>query len=170
MTASRREVFCDRSLGGKVVPDALRAIVGAEITVIAHDERFAQDTDDAVWLREAGRNGWIVLTKDEKIRRRPGQQRAIVEAGVRCFCLHPSKGLTGPAMAAILLRALPKLLRIADQEAAAFVKTIDRGGTIRHLFPPRDVTPATGSRSDRAHRHTSHPRLFCLHEDHEASP
>jgi hypothetical protein len=111
--------------------------VGQGRRVIAHDERFAQNTDDDVWLREAGRRDWIVVTKDEKIRRRIGEQRAIVEAGVRCFCFHPSKGLTGPQMAAILVAALPRILFVAEREDVGFVKTIDRRGRIRHLFPSR---------------------------------
>jgi len=31
----------------------------------------AQRLRDEVWLRDAGKNGWIVLTKDDAIRRRP---------------------------------------------------------------------------------------------------
>lgn len=47
--------FVDRSLGRLVVVDALRE---AGETAIVHDDRFAMNTDDAVWLTEAGRLGW----------------------------------------------------------------------------------------------------------------
>jgi len=33
--------------------------------VIAHDDVFARDTDDEVWLRQAGRRRWVVLMKDD---------------------------------------------------------------------------------------------------------
>jgi uncharacterized protein with PIN domain len=59
--------FVDRSLGRKFAIEALRA---AGFTAIAHDEQFAQDTYDEDWLKVAGKNGWIVVTKDRKIRYR----------------------------------------------------------------------------------------------------
>jgi hypothetical protein len=31
--------------------------------------------------------GWIVLLKDDAIRRRPAEREALVDAGVRAFCL-----------------------------------------------------------------------------------
>jgi len=132
----RPEVFVDRSLGRRKVPDALRA-AGLDVTVIAHDDVFAQDTDDEVWLREAGRRGWIVLTKDEGIRRKPGEQRIIVDAGVRCFCLHPTTGMRAEDMATILTSALPRITAIAEshKRRGGFVYLIDRRGRIRRLFP-----------------------------------
>jgi len=72
------------------VPGALRAV---HPNVIAHDDVFPQDTDDEVWLRAAGRRGWVVLMRDDRIRFRPGEQRAILEAATACFCphLHPAR-------------------------------------------------------------------------------
>lgn len=76
-----------------------------------------------------------MLTKDERIRYRPGEQRAIVGAGVRCFCLHPTKGMTGDDMAEVLARALPRILRIATAGVGGFVKVVNRTGRIRHVYP-----------------------------------
>lgn len=133
------ELFVDRSLGRRTVPDRLRR---EHRGVIAHDEVFAQDTDDEVWLREAGRRGWIVLMKDRRVRYRPGEQRAIVEAGVRSFCLHRSKGLSGPEMAEILARALPAVLSHArEHPAGGYVVGIDREGRLRRLFPAQANKP-----------------------------
>ena len=57
--------FIDRSLAERKCPKrcAPRAV---EIRV--HDELFPQGTEDVVWLREAGSNGWIVITRDDRIR------------------------------------------------------------------------------------------------------
>lgn len=76
-----------------------------------------------------------MLTKDERIRRRPGEQRAIVDAGVRCFCLHPTKGMTGEDMAEVLARTLPRIFRIAAANPGGYVKAVNRNGQIRHLYP-----------------------------------
>ena len=104
--------------------------------VIAHDDVFARDTDDEVWLRQAGRRRWVVLMKDDRIRYRPGQQRAVIESGVACFCLHPSKGMTGEDMAEALVKALPKILRIvAANPRGGYIRGVNRQGRVRRLFP-----------------------------------
>lgn len=46
-----------------------------------------EDVTDAEWLEEAGRRGWVVLTKDERIRRRPMEIEALRRAGARVFCI-----------------------------------------------------------------------------------
>lgn len=74
--------FVDASLGGRIVPEALRA---AGLAVVAHDERFAPGTPDDVWLRESGQRGWLVLTKDKRIRYRQTERHALREAGVGTF-------------------------------------------------------------------------------------
>jgi hypothetical protein len=104
--------------------------------VIAHDDVFAQDTDDEKWLREAGRLQWVVLMKDDRIRYRPAEQRAVIEAGVACFCLHPSKDLTGEQMADALVKALPKILRtVAEHPSGGYIRGVNRQGHVRRLFP-----------------------------------
>jgi predicted nuclease of predicted toxin-antitoxin system len=90
-------LFVDRSLGGRVVADALR---GAGEDVRAHDDLFAQDTDDEVWLAEMGKRGWVVLTKDALIRRDSLQRRALLSANVAAFVL--ARGdVSGAVMAAL---------------------------------------------------------------------
>ena len=55
--------FLDRNLGRHTVADTLRA---AGLNVIVHDDRFPQAATDLEWLKEAGKNQWIVLTRDER--------------------------------------------------------------------------------------------------------
>ncbi|MCA1708728.1 MAG: hypothetical protein LC808_37795, partial [Actinobacteria bacterium] len=83
--------FIDRSLGRKKVPEALRA-AGVEIRV--HDELFPQGTQDVVWLREAGVNGWIVITRDDRIRYNQLEKQAVIAARLRFFSI-TSSSLTG---------------------------------------------------------------------------
>lgn len=52
-----------------------------------YGEQAGQNVPDERWLRDAGAHGWIVLMKDDAIRRRPAERDALVEAGVRAFCL-----------------------------------------------------------------------------------
>ena len=60
--------FVDRGIGRVHVATALRE-TGRR--VIVHDDQFTQDTKDEAWLTAAGANGWVVLTKDGMIRKRP---------------------------------------------------------------------------------------------------
>ncbi|MBA3552593.1 MAG: hypothetical protein H0W27_06955 [Actinobacteria bacterium] len=84
----------------------------------------------------AGRRGWIVLTRDDRIRYRPGEQQILVDAGVRCFCLNPTKGMTGEDMAAAFVRALPRILAVASGDSkGGYIKGVNRYGRVRHLFP-----------------------------------
>lgn len=52
-----------------------------------YGEEAAQQMSDERWLRDVGTTGWIVLMKDDAIRRRPAERDALTEAGVRVFCL-----------------------------------------------------------------------------------
>src|SRR3954469_18720819 len=52
--------FIDRSLGGQVVAEALRA-AGEQVEV--HDDHFARDASDETWLGAVGAKGWVVLSK-----------------------------------------------------------------------------------------------------------
>jgi hypothetical protein len=115
------------------VPSRLRQI---HTPVIAHDDVFDQDTDDEVWLLEAGRRGWIVLTRDDRIRYHPGEQQVLLGAGVACFCLHPSKGMTGDDMADVFAEALPRILRLVRRRPrGGYIIGVNRTGRLRQLFP-----------------------------------
>ena len=52
-----------------------------------YGEQAGQHVPDERWLRDAGVEGWIVLMKDDAIRRRPAERDALTDAGVRAFCL-----------------------------------------------------------------------------------
>lgn len=95
--------FVDRSLGRKKVPDTLR---DAGVVVQVHDDCFPQRTPDPVWLAEAGRRGWVVLTSDKRIRYRSLERQALLAAGVQAFVL---TSIPGPDMGAIFVAALPKM-------------------------------------------------------------
>ena len=69
---------------------------GEEVKV--HDSCFAAGIQDLIWLRVVGRNGWVVLTKDSRIRYRRNEMEALLSSGVRSFVL-----VTNPPVAEIFL-------------------------------------------------------------------
>ena len=74
--------FLDESLDSLSVVTALRE-AGAAVERLT--ERFPKGTQDEVWLAEAGRNDWIVLTRDKRIRYRQLERLALQAAKVRAF-------------------------------------------------------------------------------------
>ena len=54
-------------------------------TLHIHDDHFPPDAKDEDWLTEAGQRGWIVLTKDHRIRYRHVERLALMRAGSASF-------------------------------------------------------------------------------------
>ncbi len=125
-------LFLDRALGNKVVAQALR---DAGVEVQAHSDHFAPDATDEEWLLEVGRRGWIVLTKDDRIRYRIAERTALIAANVRAFIL-VSGNLSGPDMALVFVAALPAMLRFTDQYSPPFIAKIYKDGRVRMLDLP----------------------------------
>jgi PIN domain-containing protein len=118
--------FIDRSLGKHDVPAALRA-VGAHIEI--HDQHFAIDARDEEWILDVGRRGWIILTKDDNIRRRPLERMAVRAAQVSLFALGGGN-LRGPDMGAIFARAMPKMVALLQRTEPPLIARVTKTGTV----------------------------------------
>lgn len=123
-------LFIDRSLGRRQVPDLLRAAglrlhTLAEVYGIPADETIA----DVDWLARAGREGWVVLMKDERVRYRPAERVALIDHGVRAFCL-TSGNLRAAEMAQLYLGVLDKLVA-ACAAPGPFLYVVSRSGLRR---------------------------------------
>src|SRR5215467_2079382 len=108
--------FVDRSLGQKVIADRLRR--NGE-TVEIHDDHFPQDASDEHWIAAVGEKGWIVLTKDDRIRYRPAALEAYRRHKVRVF-IFGSGEMKAQEMADAFVKALPKISRFATRQTAPF--------------------------------------------------
>lgn len=103
-------LFLDRSLGRIQVPQLLRA-QGLSLLTLAGHYGIPQDEqiDDPTWLAEAGRQGWVVLMKDGRIRSNTPELNAVKDYGLRCFCLSNQK-LLAAVMAERFLRNLDAMV------------------------------------------------------------
>lgn len=118
--------FVDRNLGKRIVPGILRT---AGVQVEAHDDHFAQNVTDEEWLRYVGAKGWVVLTKDHRIRYRLAELTALKEAKVRAFVLTPRK-LTADQNGEVLKRALPAMAKFMERTPPPFIAAVTRGAKI----------------------------------------
>ena len=111
--------FIDASMG-KAVGIRLR---DEGLTVELHNDHFAEGTPDTEWLAVGGAKGWIVLTKDTRIRHRPNERQALLSAGVRAFAF-TSGSLSGSQMADAIVEALPRIMKTLVTNAPPFVARI----------------------------------------------
>lgn len=118
--------FVDYSLGGIAVPNALKA-AGAAVEI--HLNCFRADMPDPELLSEIGSRGWIFLSKDSNIRRRPLESGALLTAGVRAFILS-SGNLRGGEQAEAFVRALPAMVKICASRPGPFIARVTRSGDV----------------------------------------
>ena len=130
--------FVDRSLGKLVITGALRR-AGAQVEV--HDDHSPQNAPDELWLPEAGRRGWAVLTKDDRIRYRQVEMAAASTAGVALF-IFTGKGMRGTAIADALVQALPAMAKLLETRQRSFVAKVSR--RIDDMGEPAEGGPGEG--------------------------
>jgi hypothetical protein len=126
------EFFLDRSLGGHVVADALRA-VGLVVQTLA--ERYPETeefVEDEVWIREVTANGLVILMKDDRIRRKPREQQAILESGARAFVV-TNASLTGPQLAELFVENRHRIIQ-RSRHPGPYIYGV-YPGRLERLFP-----------------------------------
>lgn len=109
------DLFLDRSLGRRQVPDLLRA---AGLRVRTLSEVYGVPRDEAVadveWLELAGSRGWVVLMKDERIRYCAAEREMLLTYGVRAFCL-TGGNLLAATMAGHFLAAIEQIAAACEE-------------------------------------------------------
>jgi len=118
--------FVDRCLGSSDVPNALRQ-AGARVEI--HDDHFAQDALDTDWLPIVGAKGWILLTRDKRIRRRELEKQALMSAGIGAFFLSGTE-MTGEDMAQAFVAALSEMSHVVEKRVRPFIAYVSRSGDI----------------------------------------
>ena len=129
-SAERPEFFLDRSLG-RITASRLRD-AGYVIHRIA--DRYpndASDIPDEDWIAEGCSQGWVLLTKDKRIRYRAEELEALQEGHL--FCL-ASGNMSITQMTQAFLDALPKIERAAQDEPVGFWH-VYRDGKVKRMWP-----------------------------------
>ena len=118
--------FIDRSLGIEPIRTEL---VNAGLAVEIHDDHFARDEEDRVWLRTVGERGWVVLTKDQRLRYRPLEIAALRASKARVFVL-TAGNLRGIEIAAVFLTALTRICKVLHSLPGPFVARVSQLGHV----------------------------------------
>ena len=108
------------------VPNAFKLL---GLDVIAHDDQFEQTATDDMWLTVAGEHGWLVITKDDRIRRNEAERAALIGYNVGCFVLS-QRNATRWQMAQTLMRAWEAIEQIATTEQRPFLYAVHPDGSL----------------------------------------
>ena len=114
-------IFIDRSIP-RDIADAL-AHVRDDVEWL--EPRFPGNTPDEDWLAEAGRQGWVVVTRDKRIRRRRAELRALVDNHAGCFVLASAGNLSRWETLKIVVPTLDEMVRRFDETPRPFIFSID---------------------------------------------
>ena len=126
------EFFVDRSLGKSIAEGLRDAGLTVHSMADIYGEKRAQLLADEVWLRDAGENHWIVLTKDDAIRRRPAERDALTQAAVRVFCL-TNRNLRGAEQTERFISNRHRILRQA-RKPGPYIYVFYKG-RLKRLWP-----------------------------------
>lgn len=129
-SAGPPEFFLDRSLG-RITAWRLRE-AGHVVHLIAdHYPDDGSDVPDEEWIAEGCARGWLLLTKDKRIRYRAAELDALQRGHL--FCL-ASGSMDIEEMTRALLDALPAIQRVARDQTTGFWH-VYRDGSIRRMWP-----------------------------------
>jgi hypothetical protein len=101
-----------------------------------HLSHFHRGTPDESWLPVVGKNGWVLLTADKRIRYNLLEKRALDKSRVREF-VFTSGNMSGLEMAKALEQALRKMLNMCNRVNPPFVAAITRGGEVHLRWPKK---------------------------------
>lgn len=119
-------LFIDRCAWSQRLGEALRA---ADIPFIAHDDKFAKNCADVDWLPVVGREGWIVITRDKNIRRKPNELQAFKDAKAIAFAL-ASGNASAEDTARLVVGLYPRILRKVRGTKSPAMFSVTLAGTI----------------------------------------
>ena len=122
-------LFIDRCAWSNRLGEALKS---ASIPFTPHHEHFEQACLDVDWLPVVGKNGWVVITRDKNIRRKPNELQAFKDNNVLAIVL--SSGSSSQASAAdtakLLVELYPKLMRKIQAGKPPLMFSVTLMGTI----------------------------------------
>lgn len=95
-----------------------RTLVQAGETVESMIDRYGRGAKDTVWLPDAGKNRLIVISKDDGIRKKPGELALLIEHRVLFFAFTPEHVFSVAQQGEAIQKALPHIKRMVQLRSA----------------------------------------------------
>lgn len=90
-------------------------------------------TPDETVFAEVASRGWVLVTQDKNIRRRPVQRRLLQQAGIGVFIFTGRAGRSNDQMTVLVLQRLEKMTKLAQRTAVPYIFGIPDRGDIERL-------------------------------------
>ena len=101
-------IFIDRSVP-KSVAEALKLVRNDDVRWL--EDIYPHDIRDELWLPDAGAIGWLVVSRDKKIRSRSWQRELVRRHGVGCFIINQKRDLTRWEYLKLFANCLDEMVR-----------------------------------------------------------
>ena len=123
-------LFVDRDIWSHRLDAALRAV---GIPFVSHRDLFADDTPDTEWIAAVAKRGWIILTRDRRIRYRANEAAAVRTGRLHLFAL-TSGNVSAAETATIVVKAWPAIQRPVATTPPPKMWSISRGGGVSPIM------------------------------------
>ncbi|MEM8558417.1 MAG: hypothetical protein AAGG50_11400 [Bacteroidota bacterium] len=138
MSDAEPTFFIDRCLGARF-PNALETV---GIRVVLHRDHFVDTAPDEEWLAWVAEQGYVALSNDRNVYRRPAQREAVLRAQLAYFVL--SANAKTDELARAFIDSYPKVKQLLIEQPLPFIASIQRpsapgrSGRISLLYPRDD--------------------------------
>ena len=122
-------IFVDRSIP-RAVAQALKQVRN---DVVWLEDCLPHNATDAQWLALVGSSGWLAITRDKKIRQRPGELNALLASGVGCFILAQRQNLTRWDYLKLIASTLDEMEELFRITARPFIFGVYKTGAIMKI-------------------------------------
>lgn len=112
----------------KTVAEALRK-QGLNIEILI--DHFHIDEEDEVWLDKVCKKGWVVFTKDKRLKNRPSVRAIMEKHNGRIFS--PGGNTRGKDLAELLIKILSKIARFIKNKPSPYIVSISKEGNLNTL-------------------------------------
>jgi hypothetical protein len=125
-------IFLDRSLP-KSVARALQA-VRSDVQWLEDIDGLTANSPDEEWLELAGRNGWLVVTRDRHISWRSAERAAAEAFGVGMFVIREKRALNRWELAKIIVCQMDKWERQFQTTLRPFIYEFTKRGDLKRIL------------------------------------
>jgi hypothetical protein len=94
------EYYLDANLDG---PELVGRLTAGRMVCHAHRDHYPHDTDDETWIPPIAHKGWVIVTRDLAIQRRPAEREAWTSANAVVIMVR-GEALSAEDMATALLK------------------------------------------------------------------
>jgi predicted nuclease of predicted toxin-antitoxin system len=116
------------------IPEGIVVALRALNHVVAHVyEHGLKGADDPVVFAFCAERGWLLVTRDKKIRRKPHERAAYLAAGIGIFIYTGSAERTLDEQMVHVLRTMPEIERIAGHSRPPYIYGISDQGKVDKL-------------------------------------